>query len=169
VAPSSSLYRLRLQLFESAHVRKLGERAPHEAATPIITAPPATTAATVPIKEATAPTRTRRAVRGADEHPLDGADAALQLGRRHEENRRGADVHADHVREAGDRERGERGGHNDVADMLSALEALATERRPDDGLLGSLLPAYYSELPDEDARPERLAGGRLRSGRRGES
>ncbi len=42
-----------------------------------------------------------------------------------------------------------------MADILSALEALATERRPDDGLLGSLLPAYYSELPDEDADDRR--------------
>ena len=42
-----------------------------------------------------------------------------------------------------------------MADILSALEALATERRPDDALLGSLLPAYYSELPDEDADDRR--------------
>ncbi len=52
---------------------------------PIITAPPATTAATVPINDASH-ARLERAelVRGADEHPLDCADAALQLGRRHE-------------------------------------------------------------------------------------
>ncbi len=59
-----------------------------------------------------------------------------------------------------------------MADILSALEALATERRPDDGLLGSLLPAYYSELPDEDADGRRrddlyaAAAAHLRLGRR---
>src|SRR5918995_989932 len=46
-------------------------------------------------------------------------------------------------------------GHNDVADILSDLEALANERRPDDALLGSLLPQYYSELPDDDADDRR--------------
>ena len=59
-----------------------------------------------------------------------------------------------------------------MADIVSALEALATERRPDDALLSSLLPAYYSELPDEDADDRRrddlyaAAAAHLHLGRR---
>ena len=59
-----------------------------------------------------------------------------------------------------------------MADILTALEAMATERRPDDGLLSSLLPAYYSELPDEDADDRRrddlyaAAAAHLHLGRR---
>ena len=59
-----------------------------------------------------------------------------------------------------------------MADILSDLEALANQRRPDDALLGSLLPRYYSELPDDDADGRRrddlyaACAAHLRLGRR---
>ena len=90
-------------------MRERGEEPRHDAATPIITAPPATTARTVPISEATTP----------DSNAPSSFEALMKThstaltrpcssGGVTSEHRRRADVHADHVDEAGDRERGER-------------------------------------------------------------
>jgi glutamate dehydrogenase len=46
--------------------------------------------------------------------------------------------------------------HNDVADILGKLQAIARERRPDDHLLETFLFRYYREMPVEDVDDHRL-------------
>ena len=46
--------------------------------------------------------------------------------------------------------------HSDVVEILSKLQAMAVERRPDDQVLADFLPRYYRELPDEDIDDLRL-------------
>ena len=75
----------------------------------IVIAPPMTTAGTAPMQGGREPRlEGAELVRGADEDALDGVDAAAQRVRRRERDDRRADVHAEHVDVAADRERGER-------------------------------------------------------------
>ncbi len=46
--------------------------------------------------------------------------------------------------------------HNDVADIIDRLQAMAAERRPHDALLASFIGEYFREMPNDDAGGRRL-------------
>ena len=46
--------------------------------------------------------------------------------------------------------------HNDVADIIDRLQALAHERRPDDTLLTSFIAEYFADVPGDEAGGRRL-------------
>ena len=86
--------------------RAPGRSAYQPTAIAIVSTPPITTAGTAPTSAAATPGLERaELVRGADEHHLDGVDAAAQLVRRDERQDRLPQHDADHVDAAADRER----------------------------------------------------------------
>ena len=136
------------------------EPGPDERRAAIVIAPPATTAGTAP-SERRGRARLERPelVRRADEHALDGVDAAAQRVRRRERDGGRADVHREHVDESADRERGaETTNQRDRPKTTMLAPKVPTTRSsvrpawPPSGLRASRIPAI--ERADRDRAPQ---------------